>query len=262
MRTTILSKEFLSSFGINRVIEEKPKSGQKMVYIVEKDDTIYALKIMSAADERIKRELDIYERFKDNKGIPNVLKKEQYGEDLVVLEEFIEGNDLSKIKSLYRGDSLKVRKLIADIAHILTPVWESMCIHRDLKPQNIIIKPDGKPVVLDFGIARDLEDETITPTGFQPFTWTFASPEQFAFRKDLISYRTDFFCLGIIAYHLYTGDYPFGRSQSEVLRTFSGTQVVFDVSDDLMNKFLNSSLKFNVAERPRTIDQFINALSI
>ena len=59
MRTTILSKEFLSSFGINRVIEEKPKSGQKMVYIVEIDDTIYALKIMSAADERIKRELDM-----------------------------------------------------------------------------------------------------------------------------------------------------------------------------------------------------------
>lgn len=262
MRTTILSEDFLSSFGISRVIEEKPKSGQKMVYIVEIEDTIYALKIMSVADERIKRELGIYERFKDNNGIPNVIKTEQYGEDLVVLEEYIEGDDLSKITDRYLGNSLKVRTLIANIAHILAPVWENKCVHRDLKPKNIIIKPDCSPIVLDFGIARDLEDETITPTGFQPFTWAYASPEQVAFKRDLISYRTDFFCLGIIAYHLYTGNYPFGKTQAEIVRTFTGPQISFDVSDELMNNFLNASLKFNVAERPRTIEQFLNILSL
>ncbi|MDD2513025.1 MAG: hypothetical protein PHS71_07235 [Proteiniphilum sp.] len=57
----------------------------------------------------------------------------------------------------------------------------------NLWPNNIIIQENGHPIVLDFGIARDLDDETITPTGFQPFTWNFGSPEQYFFKRELIS---------------------------------------------------------------------------
>lgn len=262
MRTTKLAEEFIKTFNIHKIIEEKPKSGQKQVYIVEIDGSIFALKIIPTADERIARELNIYERFKDNSGIPNVINVQTYGDELVVIEEFIEGDDLSHIASQYINNSNKTRYLIADIAHILAPVWNNRCIHRDLKPQNIIIKNDGHPVVLDFGIARDLDDETITPTGFQPFTWTFGSPEQYFFRKDQISYRTDFFCLGIIAYYLYTGNLPFGRSRSAVAESFMQPQRTYDVHNEEMNIFLNAVLKYSVAERPRTVEQFIKLLSV
>lgn len=262
MRTTRLSEEFLQTFNISEVIEEKPISGQKQVYIVKIDNIKYALKIIPTADERIVRELGIYERFKDNPGIPNVLDIQQYGTELVIKEEFIEGSDLFAIRNSYKFNSLKIRKLIYDISTILEPIWKSRCVHRDLKPQNVIVKNDGHPVVLDFGIARDLDDETITPTGFQPFTWTFASPEQYFYKKELISYRTDFFCLGIIAFYLFKGDYPFGRSRIKIAECFMQPQKVFDIGDLEMNLFLNSSLKFVVAERPRNPQQFIKSLSL
>lgn len=123
-------------------------------------------------------------------------------------------------------------------------------------------KNDGSPVVLDFGIARDLDDETITPTGFQPFSWPFASPEQYFYKKELISYRTDFFCLGIIAYYLFVGDLPFGRTRQAIADAFSTSQKNFNVHDEQMNVFLNAALKLSVSERPRTIEYFKTLLSI
>lgn len=258
-----LTEDFLTHFNIAEIIEQKPRSGQKQVYIVKVGHDIFALKIIHNNDERIIRELKIYEEFKDVDGIPLVKKIEKYNHELVLFEEYIEGKDLSKIAREYIGDSPKVRKLLHDIATILTPVWERNYVHRDLKPQNIIIKNNGSPVVLDFGIARDLEDESITPTGFQPFTWAFGSPEQLLFKKNQISYRTDFFCLGIIAHFLYTGELPFGKNRTEVANRFvKNREQKIDIGDGDLNIFLNASLKYTVAQRPRTIETFINNLKI
>lgn len=259
--TTKLTNEFVSKFNITKVIEQKPKSGQKQVYIVEIDAVLIALKIIPIIDERIKRELKIYDVFKNNDGIPCILNVNEYGDELVIFEEYISGKDLSIIKDQYKNNSKKVRTLIYDIAKVLEPVWNKNYVHRDIKPQNIIIR-DEKPVILDFGIARDLDDDTITPTGFQPFSWPFASPEQYFYKREQISYRTDFFCLGILAYHLYTGNYPFGKSKSEIANEFSSEQKSFDVKDKELNNFLNTNLKFRVAERPRTVELFIKSLGI
>lgn len=262
MRATRLTEEFCKYFKIDNIVEVKPKSGQKQVFIVEIEREIFALKVIPGADERIARELQIYDRFKDNPGIPKVISVKKYGDELVIIEEFIKGEDLNKIAATYVNDSYRVRRLIADISEILTHIWIQKCIHRDLKPNNIIIQEDGKPIVLDFGIARDLDDETITPTGFQPFTWNFGSPEQYFFKKELISYRTDFFCLGIIGYYLYTGNLPFGKNRFSIAEAFTGPQKIFDVHNEEMNDFFNSVLKYSVAERPRTIDQFNKLLRL
>ncbi len=262
MRTTKLTQDFIKVFKINNILEVKPRSGQKQVYIVEIEGEVFALKIIPTADDRIARELQIYHRFKDNPGIPNIISVDKYGDELVIIEEYIKGDDLSKIAYSYLNDSYKVRCLISNISKILTPVWIQKCIHRDLKPNNIIIQENGYPIVLDFGIARDLDDETITPTGFQPFTWNFGSPEQYFFKKELISYRTDFFCLGIIGYYLFTGKLPFGINRNMIASTFISPQMVFDVKNEEMNIFLNSALKFSVAERPRSIDHFNKLLHI
>lgn len=262
MRTTKLTEDFLRDFKISSILEVKPRSGQKQVYIVEMGGEVFALKVIPTADDRIARELQIYDRFKDNPGIPNVISVEKYGDELVVIEEYIKGDDLSEVAYRYVNESNKVRRLISEISEILAPIWIEKCIHRDLKPNNIIIQENGRPIILDFGIARDLDDATITPTGFQPFTWNFGSPEQYFFKKELISYRTDFFCLGIIGYYLFTGKLPFGINRNLIATAFTGPQMVFDVKDEEMNFFLNSVLKFSVAERPRTVDHFNKLLRI
>lgn len=140
MRTTKLTEDFIRIFKISRILEEKPRSGQKQVYIVDIDGSVYASKVIPNADDRIARELKIYDRFKDNPGIPKIISVDKYGDELVVLEEFISGNDLNKITHEYLNDSYKVRCLIFNIAKILTPIWSQKCIHRDLKPNNIIPK--------------------------------------------------------------------------------------------------------------------------
>lgn len=259
--TTQLTSDFKQHFKIDKIVEQKPKSGQKQVYIVDIAGKRIALKIMPTNDERIQRELKIYDEFKDVENIPCVIDIQPYGDELVVLEEYIEGTDLCDKRVEYLNNSKLIRKLIFDMAQILEPIWSKGYIHRDLKPQNIIIR-NGQPVILDFGIARDLEDETITPTGFQPFSWPFAAPEQYFYKKDQISYRTDFFCLGIIAFFLFTGKLPFGNSKPVIAQKFNEDQIFFDVGDHDMNVFLNATLKYRVAERPRTIDLFLKNLCL
>ena len=99
--TTRLTDDFLKTFNISRIIEQKPKSGQKQVYIVEIEGTTIALKIIPTIDERIIRELNIYEVFKEVSGIPCIIKIQKYGDELVVLEEYIDGEDLHFIKDSY-----------------------------------------------------------------------------------------------------------------------------------------------------------------
>lgn len=261
MSTLTLTDKFIKEFEINKIIQNIP-SGQKRVYIVEIKGVKYALKIIPGVDERINRELRIYQEFKNHKGIPRIIKTENFNGDLVIIEQFVEGNVLTSISSEYIKNSFKVRKLISDIISILTPIWEKKYVHRDIKPSNIIITPDDMPVVLDFGIARDLSDDSITPTGDQPYTPVFASPEQYRGKKDLITYRTDFFCLGLLAYYLYTGKYPFGNNKIEIAKCFMQEQKVFDIDDEPLNNFFNVNLRYNVYDRPRNIESLINSLKL
>ena len=156
----------------------------------------------------------------------------------------------------------KVLKLIYEIALILTPIWENRYVHRDLKPQNIRIKPDGSPVVLDFGIARALDEESLTVTGGQPLSWLFASPEQYNGQKNFISYRTDFFCLGIIAFYLFTNSLPFGKDRYEIAEAYRDGAVKVNTENKSIDNFCNSVFKISPAERPRKIELLLKSIQL
>ncbi|HEA23639.1 MAG TPA: hypothetical protein ENH87_22375 [Pricia antarctica] len=255
------SKALLKHFNIIDYERASP-GGQKTVFIVTIASQKYALKIIKVADERFEREVKICKQFDGNKGIPVIERIEKFGKDTIILEEYIEGNDLSELVSEYVGNAPKVCKLIHTASNILKPVWDANYVHRDLKPPNIRIRVNGEPVILDFGIARALDDESITGTGIQPYTWPFASPEQFDGHKKLISYRTDFFCLGIIAYHLYTNSLPFGKTRDEIDRSFQDNRLIVDSGNESINMFCNGVFKHNPSERPRKIESFLNLIKL
>lgn len=261
MTSIELSQGLIKHLNISDYLAAK-HGGQKTVFVVTINGIKYALKIIKLADDRFKREVKICEQFADSIGIPAIIKIEKYYNDTIILEEYIEGNDLSDVSHLYIGDLPRVFSLIYSITTIMTPVWESRYVHRDLKPQNIRIKEDGSPVVLDFGIARALDEESLTVTGAQPLSWLFASPEQYFGQKEFISYRTDFFCLGMIAYYLFVGSFPFGDTKSEIEKKFKSGDIMPSTGVIQLDKLMNSVFKINPSERPRKINDFIKLLQI
>ncbi|MBV8251866.1 MAG: protein kinase [Chitinophaga sp.] len=262
MNVQVFTPNFLKHFGISGFYQQEKKGGQKMVYFPICNGEYVVLKhLHSGLGDRETREMEIYEKFKAINGIPKIIKIEQYGNETFIIEEYIEGNTLIDIANQYAGNGDSVKKLIWTIMDIMHPIWEAKYVHRDIKPENIIIRLDGTPVVIDFGIARDLEANSITGAGWQPKSWRFASPEQYQGDKDKISYRTDFFSLGILAYYLFHQYLPFGNNEQEISNKFKSKNESFITHKDFpLTNFCIEALKFSPAERPRKIKDLINLL--
>ena len=144
--------------------------------------------------------------------------------------EWVAGEDLTAF--LQRKESFPAARL-AEIARQLTAALEAAhavgVVHRDLKPSNIRLTPDGKVKVLDFGLAKILENAQLHrdhPPTFQTSigsllgTAPYMAPEQLFGRE--VDARTDQFALGVVLYQMATGEVPFsGRNIVEVLQAVS-----------------------------------------
>ncbi len=121
--------------------------------------------------------------------------------------EFIEGRDLSSLiaeRKLAPEESIQVMR---QVCRALEAAHAEGVIHRDLKPQNIMLDKRGKVSVMDFGLARSVEMHGMTRTGAMMGTPAYMSPEQARGQK--IDARSDLFAFGIIFYELLTGQVPF-----------------------------------------------------
>lgn len=131
----------------------------------------------------------------------------------VSVEEFIESMPLSELLDHYKGDEKKIAGLALGIANALFPLWmhHRKFVHRDIKPANLLIRNSGTVVVIDLGIVRETGAAGVTRTGWgqAPFTPGFAAPEQIANEKEAVSYKTDFFSIGVVMYRLMSGVDPF-----------------------------------------------------
>ncbi len=257
-----LTDAFKKQFNITKVFDSF-SGGQKTVWIIEDvGGKKMAMKSFTFCNARDLQEMEILKRFNSSPGIPKIIKIEEYQGKPLLFEEYIDAPDLHEIIATYHNDSSKVVALIKDIAKVLKPIWEAKIVHRDLKPKNIKILLDSKPIVLDFGIARNLSVESITNTGDdQPMTWDYASPEQYRKDKNSISYRTDFFCMGLIMYRLYYQRHPFGNTKIEVANKFTiGDNTISLTLDDPLNKFFKATLNIDPSGRPRNVDLLLATL--
>jgi hypothetical protein len=135
--------------------------------------------------------------------------------------KFVEGGDLSAHLENYR-DPIAAARLIATCARAVHHGHRRGVLHRDLKPANILLDVDGVPHVTDFGVAKRLDTEAITPgtlTGTLLGTPAYMAPEQAAGKVRDITTAADIYSLGAILYHLVTGRPPFiAESLGEQLR--------------------------------------------
>jgi len=122
--------------------------------------------------------------------------------------EFIEGQDLKAlVAEKGRLDIMESVSIMQQVCLALEAAHTEGVVHRDLKPQNIMVDKQGKVSVMDFGIARSIEFGGMTQTGALIGTPEYMSPEQVLGEK--VDARSDLFTLGIIFYELLTGTMPY-----------------------------------------------------
>jgi len=151
---------------------------------------------------------------------PNIVAVYDVGPDYVVME-LVEGESLRQV--LRRG-AFSFRDVIevgAQITDGLAAAHAARIVHRDLKPENIMIARDGRPKILDFGLAkrtdaRHADDATLTEPGTVAGTVGYMSPEQVRGQK--LDWRSDIFSLGLVLYEMLTGRRAFtGASAPETM---------------------------------------------
>lgn len=108
-----------------------------------------------------------------------------------------------------QADYRRLARLIAQVADALAHAHRHHVLHRDIKPRNLLLGADGHLHITDFGLARLLDEPSLTISGEMLGTPAYMSPEQIDADRSLIDHRTDIYSLGVTLYELLTGVRPF-----------------------------------------------------
>ena len=177
-------------------------------------DRIVALKLIRP---ELARNPEILRRFKQelilarqvtHKNVIRIFDLGQSDGIKFITMDFVEGRDL-RVLLVERGKfpGEEASRLMLQICRALEAAHAEGVIHRDLKPQNIMVTGDGRVYVMDFGIARSAHLPGMTQTGALVGTPEYMSPEQA--RGEKLTERSDLFSLGVIFYELLTGKSPY-----------------------------------------------------
>jgi serine/threonine protein kinase/formylglycine-generating enzyme required for sulfatase activity len=141
-----------------------------------------------------------------------------------IVLEYIRGRSLTHLLEHESLSSLAAAQLIAEIAEALAHAHEQGFVHRDIKPQNILLDTDDRPHIADFGLAvRHREQAAVSED--VAGTTHYMSPEQVRSENHRIDGRTDLWALGVVFYRILTGRLPFtGSSAQEVFQKILYTE--------------------------------------
>lgn len=211
-RTDMPSRR-LASYDL---LEPIGHGGMAIVYRARQErlDRTVAIKVLS---ENLAASTEFMERFRReartaaNLRHPNVITVHDFGEDeergvpYLVLE-YIEGPTLADLMDAGLDDA-RIPDLLDGIAAGLDYAHARGVIHRDIKPGNVLLTEEGRPVLADFGLAWLLEGAHLTLTGGVIGTPEYMSPEQAA--GEPIDHRSDVYALGVVLYEMLIGERPF-----------------------------------------------------
>ncbi|HEX7176197.1 MAG TPA: protein kinase [Pyrinomonadaceae bacterium] len=173
--------------------------------------------------------------------------EEQDGHSFIIMQ-YVEGENLSRLISERPPDAKRALALALQVVGALAEAHAHGIIHRDIKPQNVMVNADGQAKVLDFGLAKLVRPQSAlgavdspsqaSQSGLVMGTVAYMSPEQL--RAERLDFRSDIFSLGTVLYELLSGKNPFARtSDAETIsailtcRPAPLTQATSEVSPEL-----------------------------
>ncbi|MDB4968750.1 MAG: serine/threonine protein kinase [Myxococcales bacterium] len=168
-----------------------------------------------------------------------------------IVTEFIHGRTLKNFLVDNPLPFPEVAEMIAsEVARALEHAHQFGVIHRDVKPENVMIRDDGLVKLTDFGIAQIIDKERMTVTGQLLGSPAYMAPEHVEGRP--LDFRTDVFAVGILTYQLATGQLPFrGKNPHEVLKKIAECRYApADSVNGLVGKRLNRVIDTALAKEP------------
>ena len=157
--------------------------------------------------ERFKREARSVAQLQHPNIVTVIDRGEEDGRQYIVFE-YIDGENLKElVVKKGRLDIQEALEIAAEVARALAFAHGHGLVHRDVKPQNVLLNGDGRAKVTDFGIARSVDVEGMTSTGMVLGTSNYIAPEQASGQP--VDAHTDVYALGVVLYEILAGELPF-----------------------------------------------------
>ena len=204
--------------GKYKILSEVGQGGMSVVYLAinEKANKEWAVKEVrkdgikdfEVVKQGLIAETDILKKL-NHPNLPSIVDVIDQDDSFIIIMDYIQGNSLNKVLEEYGAQPqdhvISWAKQLCDVLgylHTRNPA----IIYRDMKPANIMLKPDGNITLIDFGTAREFKEKNLADTTCLG-TVGYAAPEQFGGMGQTDA-RTDIYCLGATLYHLLTGMNP------------------------------------------------------
>lgn len=222
----------------------------------------YNSSLNRTAAVKILYQLTHAERFKNEAYIqssiahPNIARLYEYtvcADKHCIVMEYVEGECLDTLlhrKKKFSSD--ETVDILKQIVSALAYLHKKDIIHRDIKPQNFKVQPDGTVKMLDFGIAKHKYSPKFTQSGFIVGTTEYLAPEQFQQEPEL---KSDVWALGVMTYELLTGYMPFEASNPVTLQSkirkgmFTDPKILIPEISEKLTDVVDRCLKVNPANR-------------
>jgi len=209
--------------GRYKVLEKIGEGGMGEVYLAL-DSNLgrkVALKFLSsdkASDPESRRRFAHEARAQAMLSHPNIATFHEVGEEngkVFIVMEYIEGQPLSRLAQTEKLSLTQILDLAIQTAEGLQAAHEKGVVHRDVKPENLLVTSKQHVKITDFGLAKWKGATTLTQTGARMGTAYYMSPEQVEGKK--VDHRSDIFSLGVILYELFAGRRPFeGETETAI----------------------------------------------
>ena len=200
--------------GKYKILNVLGRGGMSIVYLAmnERVNKQWAIKEILKQDAHHlhanRREIEMMKKLR-HPYLPGIADVIENRNSLLIVMDYIEGRSLQDILAEYgaqtQADVLKWAKQLCDVLSYLH-TRKPAVIYRDMKPANVMLKPDGNIMLIDFGAAREYKSQNNKDT-VSLGTRGYAAPEQYE-REGQSDARTDIYCLGVMLFQLLTGESP------------------------------------------------------